>query len=371
MLYERKIRELIQANFQRYVSDSIDSESSWILDSSISPLVYGRDVIFDLAPSEGADQVILVTALSMAEKGSGPVRTLLLTPDRDRLKQLKAIGLGMERDSNLLYFLDEQEIQSEFRKLKNPPTLVAATAGRVIDHLRRDNLDLSGVRQLIVDMFDTSADPAGFFKDIAFILTRLDRRVQKVVFSSGSSGREPLEREMRRPAVIMKRNERFDVKEPGNKESKPMSELSPDSVRGIVDVMLKNIREKEDHQVLGDYKKLWRKSVPLLMRPWVAAWLFKEAVSRQMPTQAPTLAGGVTLFVGVGRQRKVFPRDLVRLFTEKGKLSPGDIGEIKILESYSFVTIKGALASEVISRLDGTLYRGRKLNVNFAKKKGG
>jgi hypothetical protein len=370
MRYQRNIRELIQSNFQRYVSDSIDSESSWILDSSINPLVQGRDVIFDLAPSPGADRVVLVTALSMAEKGGGPVRTLLLTADQERLKVLKSVSRGIERDGELLYFLDEDEIQSEFRKLKNPPTLIAATAGRVIDHLRRDNLDLSGVRQLIMDMITPGIDLTGFFKDIDFVFTRLPAQVQKVVFSSGSSGREPLERKMIRPAVIMKKNERFDVKDQSQKELKPMSDLLNDNVRSFVDTMIKQVREKEDHAQLNDYRKLWKKTVPLMMRPWMAAWLFKECLSRQMPAQAPVMSGGMTLFVGVGRQRKVFPKDLVKLFIDKGKLNRDEIGEIKILESYSFVTVKGEKAADMIKKMDGMMYRGRKLNVNFAKKKG-
>ena len=44
------------------------------------------------------------------------------------------------------------------------------------------------------------------------------------------------------------------------------------------------------------------------------------------------------------------------------------IGNIKILDNYAFVNVDEKEADNVISILDNSEYRGRKLTVNFAKK---
>jgi hypothetical protein len=53
----------------------------------------------------------------------------------------------------------------------------------------------------------------------------------------------------------------------------------------------------------------------------------------------------------------------------KGDIKKGQIGDIKILDSYSFLEIEESVADEAIAKLDGENFRGRRLTVNHAKKK--
>jgi hypothetical protein len=75
------------------------------------------------------------------------------------------------------------------------------------------------------------------------------------------------------------------------------------------------------------------------------------------------------LFVSIGRNRRVFARDLNALFTETLSLAPGDIGGVRVFEKYSFVDIVPARAEEAIAKLSGTELKGRTITVNYAKKK--
>jgi ATP-dependent RNA helicase DeaD len=75
------------------------------------------------------------------------------------------------------------------------------------------------------------------------------------------------------------------------------------------------------------------------------------------------------LFVSIGRNRRVFSRDLIALFSEKLSLAPGDIGDVRVFEKYSFVDIAPARAGEAIEKLSGTQLKGRTIAVNYAKKK--
>ena len=143
-------------------------------------------------------------------------------------------------------------------------------------------------------------------------------------------------------------------------------ELDLPSLKVVVDELQRRLKEEEDPAELGEYRKAFQKLVPLFMRSYVAGYLLRQIASkggirRKMNT--------TTLFMSIGKNRRVYPRDLVQLLFAAGQVSKGDIGDIKILDNYSFVEIEESLAPAVIGRLDGIQYRGRQLTVNFAKKR--
>ena len=192
---------------------------------------------------------------------------------------------------------------------------------------------------------------------------------------------------------------------------------------GVIDRVLARIKD-EDRSELARLRSRIRQQVPLLMRPLFMASLLKsllparpavgEPASRPAPGRprgaAPAFApasqvpprgqkgrfgrsvepasprdsgriesGGAAktpaaqdstqLFVSIGRNRRVFARDLTELFSSRLQLSPGDIRDVRVFDKYSFVDIVPSKAQEAISRLTGTELKGRPITVNYAKKK--
>ncbi len=139
------------------------------------------------------------------------------------------------------------------------------------------------------------------------------------------------------------------------------------TLKPLVDELQRRLREDENLDELASWQKVFRKTVPLFSRSMVAGYLLREwagkaTVRRKMNT--------TTVFVSVGKNRRVFPRDLVALLVTAGGVPKLDIGDIKILDNYSFVEVEENSAADLISRLEGTAFRGRRLTVNFAKKRG-
>jgi RNA recognition motif-containing protein len=139
-------------------------------------------------------------------------------------------------------------------------------------------------------------------------------------------------------------------------------------LKGKLKSIVKQIKEDEDPDLLNTYKKLIKKTVPITLRAYLAAYLFKKAVEGESPEP---LAGGdmQTIFVSIGKNKKVFPRDLSRLFRKSLDLQPRDIGNIKVLDNYSFVDIPQSQAQRAIEIMDGIEFRGKNITVNFARKK--
>lgn len=149
-------------------------------------------------------------------------------------------------------------------------------------------------------------------------------------------------------------------------DEKARSELDIESLKSTVDELQRRLREDEDPSELEAFRKAFRKLVPFFMRSYVAAYLLRQVSSQG---RARRKVNGISLFMSIGKNRRVYPRDLVQLLVSIGGISKADVGDIKILDNYSFVEIDEKLASAVISRLDGMEYRGRNLTVNFAKKR--
>jgi hypothetical protein len=75
----------------------------------------------------------------------------------------------------------------------------------------------------------------------------------------------------------------------------------------------------------------------------------------------------VRLFISAGRSRRVFPREILGLIASKTSVSKDDIGAIRILDNYSFIQVKTAVADTLIETLNGKPFRGRPLVVNYAR----
>jgi len=73
------------------------------------------------------------------------------------------------------------------------------------------------------------------------------------------------------------------------------------------------------------------------------------------------------LFISIGRNRKVFPREILALINAKAKVDRDDIGAIRVLDNYSFVQVRTSAADAVIETLNGQSFRGRTLTVNYAR----
>lgn len=150
--------------------------------------------------------------------------------------------------------------------------------------------------------------------------------------------------------------------------------------------------------MLKEYHKLYKKEVSLFKRSWTAAWLLmyydmKETPpagrpsalqSKEKPAKSAETKNinpeertqieipeeeAKKLFISIGKNRRLFPREIITLIMSKTKAAREDIGNIKILDNYSFVQVRDKKADEIIEALNGIKFRGRTLTVNYAKPK--
>ena len=93
----------------------------------------------------------------------------------------------------------------------------------------------------------------------------------------------------------------------------------------------------------------------------------------EMPSEEtrPRFRGeGTTVFFGMGKRQRLYPRVLLRILTEEGGLSFEEIGDIRSFDNYSFADLDPLCADGLIAGLDGKPFRGRGLPVSKARKRG-
>jgi|TergutMp193P3_1026864.scaffolds.fasta_scaffold01953_5 hypothetical protein len=161
--------------------------------------------------------------------------------------------------------------------------------------------------------------------------------------------------------------------------------IDREKAKNTVDLILDKINTEVDPGMLADYYCLFKKEVSLFNRSKVAAYLLMQYdQGKSLPSakntsrartpeedtpRSPPMAEDESkrLFFSIGRSRRVFPREILGLINAKTSVAREDIGVIRILDNYSFVQVRNTVAETIIEALNGIVFRGRPLTVNYAK----
>ena len=76
----------------------------------------------------------------------------------------------------------------------------------------------------------------------------------------------------------------------------------------------------------------------------------------------------IRLFLSVGRRDGITPKSLVSFIKETARIKPSSIGDIDILENFSFVNIAPDVKDKVIDKCIGRKLNKRKVNIEIANK---
>jgi hypothetical protein len=171
------------------------------------------------------------------------------------------------------------------------------------------------------------------------------------------------------------------------------SKLDIEKAKKNIEVILNKVHNDTDLGLLKEYRKIFKKEISLFSRRWAAAWLLmyydqkeipnlqssKSSLSKKDKKDAAEEKSSVTislpeeeskkLFISIGKNRRLFPREVITLIMSKTNAAREDIGIIRILDNYSFVQVRDSKADEIIKALNGIKFRSKTLAVDYAKPK--
>ncbi len=134
-------------------------------------------------------QMLLTRAPRHPHPEGGPVgprsRVLVLAPTRELAVQIEdeIHGLAYHTSITSAAVYGGVEMGMQERALKAGVDIIVATPGRLMDHMRQQNANLSGVELLILDEADRMMD-MGFWPDVRRIIDALPSERQTLLFSA-------------------------------------------------------------------------------------------------------------------------------------------------------------------------------------------
>lgn len=153
----------------------------------IPRVLEGVDVVGQARTGTGKTAAFAIPILErlLPRKQVSTPQALILTPTRELAVQVRdeVIKLAHGRKVDCVALYGGKPIRGQIEKLRNHPQIVVGTPGRVIDHLSRRTLDLSGLRVVVLDEADRMLD-IGFRPDIEKILRQCPSQRQTLLLSA-------------------------------------------------------------------------------------------------------------------------------------------------------------------------------------------
>lgn len=152
---------------------------------TIPLLLEGRDIAAQAQTGTGKTAAYGLPLVELVDPEHMRVQALVLCPTRELAVQVSeaVYSFGKTQRIRVLPIYGGQPIDRQIRVLSAGTHIVAGTPGRILDHIRRETLDLSQVRTVILDEADEMLD-MGFIEDIETILGKLPTERQTALFSA-------------------------------------------------------------------------------------------------------------------------------------------------------------------------------------------
>lgn len=155
-----------------------------IQDQTISAGIAGRDIIGIAGTGTGKTAAF---ALPILDKliASRENSALIIAPTRELAQQIEVECESLASGSRLrgALLIGGSSMGAQIRDLRERPTIIIGTPGRIKDHLQRGYLDISRVNLVVLDEVDRMLD-MGFVDDVQEILSKTNATKQTFFFSA-------------------------------------------------------------------------------------------------------------------------------------------------------------------------------------------
>ncbi|HNJ05453.1 MAG TPA: DEAD/DEAH box helicase, partial [Leptospiraceae bacterium] len=157
-----------------------------IQEKCLIPATQGRDIAGISQTGTGKTVAFLLPLLDRIVKDNlpGPA-ALIITPTRELCLQIaeEALKLTKHGPVSVSAVYGGEGYRKQEEELAKNPQIIVATPGRLIDYIKQGKIDLNKLHFLVLDEADRMFD-MGFIRDIGFIMKKVPREAQTMLFSA-------------------------------------------------------------------------------------------------------------------------------------------------------------------------------------------
>lgn len=162
------------------------AEMTEIQEKTIPVMLAGRDVIAKAPTGTGKTCAFGIPVAEHIDAALKAPQAVIMAPTRELAQQIA------EELTALTYFMPEVEVacvygganmEKQAKRLAEGCQIVVATPGRLMDHYKHHNIDLSHVTQIVLDEADEMLN-MGFYRDVRHIIELMKARKSLSMFSA-------------------------------------------------------------------------------------------------------------------------------------------------------------------------------------------
>ena len=176
----------LSIGIQKMLSTKGIEKPTAIQKNVIPTLLGGKDVIAKAQTGTGKTFAYVLPILEKSKANTKEIQSLIITPTRElaiqvtsEIRKLTAKNKGF----SVLSVYGGKSHEEEIKELEQNVNIIVGTPGRLLDHVKRGNLDLSHLRFLVIDEADQLLQ-IGFLNKVEEILRKTPAQRQTMLFSA-------------------------------------------------------------------------------------------------------------------------------------------------------------------------------------------
>ena len=169
------------------------TEETPIQKALIPAIFSGKDVMASAETGSGKTAAFAFPILDIISKESLPdkhyPKAVIIVPTRELAKQVHSFFLAYGERTALrsILLFGGSNMTKQAKGLALGQDIIIATSGRLLEHAKQKNIDLSGVKHLVLDEADTILD-MGFVKEVGKLIEYLPKVHQSILVSATLTG---------------------------------------------------------------------------------------------------------------------------------------------------------------------------------------
>lgn len=172
--------------------------------------IYSAKDVFILSPTgSGKTLAFLLPLISLLDKNENQLQSLILVPTRELAIQIEQVIREMGAGFKANAFYGGRAFTKDRQDLNHTPSILIGTPGRIADHIRRNTIDVSNLKSLVLDEFDKSLE-IGFEDEMSEIIKATNANKKTVLTSATQADHLPSFIKIQEPIIVDYTNEKVE-----------------------------------------------------------------------------------------------------------------------------------------------------------------
>ncbi|WP_456275350.1 DEAD/DEAH box helicase [Bacillus sp. AK128] len=155
-----------------------------VQEQAIPIILKGKDLMAQAQTGTGKTISFILPILDRIQLDQDSIQALVVSPTRELAIQITTeFNKYKSQDVNVLAVYGGQDVERQLKKLAGTVHVVVGTPGRILDHLRRETIQLQDVSMLVLDEADQMLH-IGFINEVEAIIKQTSNKRQTMLFSA-------------------------------------------------------------------------------------------------------------------------------------------------------------------------------------------